>query len=77
MENENQPAFPISGSFDDDHPEIMVPLEKGLSKREYFAGLAMQAVIANSAYDKLQTANNAARLAVDYADALLGELALK
>lgn len=55
-------AFPIWGS-------------NGLSKREYFAALALQGIIANMA-DKIdgKTAMLAASAATDYADALISAL---
>ncbi len=43
----------------------------GLTKREYFAGLAMQAVISNGKYTELETSI----VSVNFADALLEELA--
>ena len=46
--------------------------EDGLTKREYFAGLAMQGVMA---WDASGTEADAAHYAVGYADALLAELA--
>ena len=45
-------------------------LQKGLNKREYFAGLAMQAVISNGKYSEIEIAV----CAVNFADALLFEL---
>ncbi len=46
--------------------------ECGLSKREYFAAMALQGIIANMA-DKIdgKTAMLAAKASVDYADALI------
>lgn len=52
MENRNAPAFPVEVSFQEDG--LMVGLQtgnnsgmaKGLTKREYFAGLAMQGLLA-------------------------------
>tara|TARA_R110002051_G_C8432941_1_gene453769 strand:+ start:212 stop:454 length:243 start_codon:yes stop_codon:yes gene_type:complete len=42
----------------------------GLSKREHFAGLAIQALVSDSSLSP----SEASRLAIDYADALLAEL---
>lgn len=42
----------------------------GLTKREYFAGLAMQAVISNGKYSEIEISI----CAVNFADALLFEL---
>lgn len=44
MNNSNQPAFPNQETSDQLHPNFI----KGLTKREYFAGLAMQGMLANS-----------------------------
>ena len=48
-------------------------MREGLSKREYFAGLAMQGMLANkdaSDFDALTTA----QIAINYAETLLDEL---
>ena len=56
-------AFPISGE------------EPGLTKREYFAGLALQGILAAYAgRDKLPTSEMAGAGAVGYADALIAAL---
>lgn len=47
MENKNQPAYPITGSCDDDRPDIIVPLNNGLTKRELIAAMAMAAILGN------------------------------
>jgi hypothetical protein len=44
--------------------------QKGLTKREYFAGVALQAVIASNRYGEFEIPY----FAVKYADALLAEL---
>ena len=49
---------------------IFKDAQYGLSKREYFAGLAMQAVISNGKYSEIEIAI----CAVNFADALLFEL---
>lgn len=47
----------------------------GLTKREYFAGLAMQGLLANSAEDELQRGvGRIAHISVEHADAILAEL---
>lgn len=65
MENKDLPAFPASQS---EHNAS----EIGLTKREYFAAMAMQGLLANqevfSRYIEVE------RAAVLYADALLQEL---
>ncbi len=49
-------------------------LQEGLTKREYFAGLAMQGWIACQSESFRGEANSVASKAVEYADALLAEL---
>lgn len=41
MENSKQPIHPIEGSHQGIHPLAVI----GLTKREYFAGLAMQGLL--------------------------------
>lgn len=43
--NQDQPAYPITGSCDDDRPGIIIPLEYGLSKRELIAAMFTAAFI--------------------------------
>ena len=45
MKNSEQPINPIDGSHQGIHPKAII----GLTKREYFAGLAMQGLL--SIYD--------------------------
>jgi len=69
MENGKLPAFGQDGNSSG-HPETI-----GLTKREYFAGLAMQALVpawVENRADDEQTAKQA----VKFADALLKELEL-
>ena len=61
-------AFPIPGLQDD-------PDFNGLTKREYFAAMAMQGQVANSKYPDSCTAKAYATWSVELADALLAELA--
>lgn len=68
MKNGNQPIYPSQNWA-----------QKGLTKREYFAAMAMQGLIANSRLDaekavSIGTANTIAWDAVKCADALLSEL---
>ena len=46
----------------------------GLTKREHFAGLAMQGLCANANLNQSFKAKDIARYATSYADALLAEL---
>jgi len=64
MENSNQPAFPIflqEGLSNNSH------VDSGISKREYFAAMAMQGLIASESDRKPE---NYAADAVSCADAL-------
>lgn len=49
--------------------------ETGLTKREYFAGLAMQGFAAMRSEDLPDTVDDMANCAVEWADALIAELA--
>jgi len=73
----NQSAFPHqytkiekSGGFD---VHMGTVRHLGLTKREYFAGLAMQALIPTYV-EKVQELTNVAEASTDFADALLAEL---
>jgi hypothetical protein len=69
MDNGNKPAFSVAlrDNGNANHPEA-----KGLTKREYFAGLAMQGICANSNWNMTNQAPIIT--AVEIADALLKEL---
>jgi hypothetical protein len=63
-DNSKQPAFPIDSND-------LVEVKTGLSKREYFAGLAMQGLLSNNQkFDVKQIGP----LSVQMADALLHHL---
>ena len=62
MENGNQPI--LDNQFEDN---------KGLTKREYFAGLAMQGMLADPNASNFKP-KFIAGLAVDFSDAILAEL---
>lgn len=47
----------------------------GLTKREYFAGEAMQGLISSDDYLEIGSAKELAKIAVSHADALIEELA--
>lgn len=77
MKNSDLPAMPVPLTEDmtrliDNHEALdnYMAIFSGLTKREYFAGLAMQGLFAKHDVD----INNAARYAVLMADALLAEL---
>jgi len=67
-ENSNLPAFPVELTNDDNiHVE-------GLSKREWFAGMAMQGLMANEQNAPVTDYEYAAKACIKMADALLAEL---
>jgi hypothetical protein len=68
MENGKQGAFPKRA---DGAPQT------GLTKREYFAGLAMQAMASKENYDIDYDFIRTARISIKLADALLKELEKK
>lgn len=73
MKNGQEPAFPIV--IDDVSKNQFV--HTGLTKREYFAGLALQGMLAVYAGNDVNLPNidAAAKQSIEYADALLAELA--
>lgn len=72
MNNHNLPAFPID-------PESVSSITSGLSKREYFAALAMQGLCANPDYliQKGARPESLAFMAIETADAVLKQLETK
>lgn len=64
MENKDKSCFPV-GDVRNEH-------NTGLTKREYFAGLAMQGLLANSKYDA--DYHWVCDRAIKYADELLNQL---
>lgn len=70
MKNADMPIAFVEGN-DPEFVRQCRPM-KGLTKREYFAGLAMQAIATDSDFGGDPT--DAADLACDYADALLARL---
>lgn len=67
MSNKNKSAFPLVDNVQTGH------IEAGLTKREYFAAMAMQGAMVNADIDSL-CAQGAAEVAVNLADALLAAL---
>ena len=75
--NSNMPAMPISpASPNSSDPEWAAAVGVGLTKREHFAGLAMQGLCSGCDSDGCWThdAGITAAAAIEYADALLTEL---
>lgn len=79
MNNAEQPAYPVEITHGETGEILGAQLSNntgmalGLSKREYFAGLAM-ASLARCFYDGKLHEKRVAECAVKYADALLAEL---
>jgi hypothetical protein len=82
MNNSDMPAMPPASDFcqlwvDDRDPKKGTVEALGLTKREHFAGLAMQgwlARCANTPHSHKLEPEGMARVAVEMADALLAEL---
>ena len=73
MTNANMSAMPQSEEYYNEEGEYVVMQRGGLTKREYFAAMAMQGLLASDTNFNFGT-SDAARLALDQADALLQEL---
>lgn len=67
MKNGEQPAF---ACVDSQHQY----LQEGLTKREYFAAMAMQGILAGRKENLKHTNEFFAKVSIDIADALLTEL---
>jgi len=73
----SEPAYPAMVDVEYSKTHIMTEQTPGLTKREYFAGLAMQGIVSQDAdfikatYDK---GYSIASMAVEQADALIKEL---
>lgn len=72
MENGKKPAFSVALI---DNGNATHPVAMGLTKREYFAAMAMQAIISRPTDSN--NAESRARLAVVHADELLKALETK
>jgi len=71
MENQDKPAYPTIHQNSDG--TLDYSLNQGLTKREYFAGLAMQGLLATSG--KLSTNSKwLSEASIRYADELLNQL---
>lgn len=68
MTNRNEPAFP---EVNHDNPQFSYPTY-GLTKREYFAAMAMQGIVADP--NGYIMAADIAKGAVEIADALIEQL---
>jgi len=81
--NAEQPAYPASASWSDENPQVIQVQNSGLTKREYFAGLAMQGMITalTKFRHEVEMENiivnrpaDIAELSILYADNLLSQL---
>lgn len=71
MKNSDMPAMPIVETGIDERGFDCDSVSTGLTKREYFAAMAMRDVLAAGRPDNVMVE---CRVAVAYADALLAEL---
>jgi hypothetical protein len=79
MENKDQPINPIVKPgfvYSDGSHEEPIVVANGLTKREYYAGLAMQGMLANPLIDKMtrRDKNRIVEVAIEHADELLNQL---
>jgi hypothetical protein len=74
MENGNQPAFATHGTYNPNNNNYNCDEQIGLTKREYFAGLAMQGLLASVSYASNYKDGAIVSQSVKIADALLEEL---
>jgi hypothetical protein len=72
LDNKNTPAFPVSEETTD-RIDAEVKIYSGLTKREYFAAMAMQGLMANNFQSSFELF---AVRAVKMADAILTELSI-
>lgn len=76
MTNPNEPAFPSESEADNSLASALA--YRGLTKREYFAALAMQGIFASYANPEINTQlinlSQHARQSIQMADALILEL---
>ena len=73
MNNADRAAYPTPDTYDPTNGQVFYGND-GLTKREYFAAMAMQGLCANSITGSHNKPSNLAIDAVMYADALLKEL---
>lgn len=73
MENSNLSAFPISKEDANEYSEEL-PINTGLTKREYFAAMAMQGILASCFKSFNPNPQDVAEDSIIFADALLTAL---
>lgn len=69
--NGNDTAFPVDGEY---AGEALLKGTSGLSKREIFAAIAMQGLLANQSTGRFIDPQRVPNMAVQQADALIEEL---
>ncbi len=76
MTNPNEPAFPAEWTEPDEGGQTRMLFAQGMTKREYFAAMAMQGLVVDThMLDRLTRAGlTVAQEAVLQADALIAEL---
>jgi len=76
MNNSDMPAMPLSAGAMEAMEEGWGDKYSGLTKREHFAAMAMQGIIAsgNLRGKREGLSEGVSRVAIEYADALLAEL---
>lgn len=73
MNNADKPAFPeITTEYNEYRSEWVDVKKPGMTKREYFAAMAMQGILANP--NRINKLNYAAEESVNEADALIRKL---
>ena len=75
MENSNKPAYPISEEMTD-RIDSGITIYTGLTKREYFAGLAMQGILSGNEINRTgrKTPFSIVEMSINLADELLKQL---
>jgi len=71
----NEPITPVASPNHDGNGGVFYRSDyNGLTKREHFAGLAMQGLIANAISGHLGNSSEGVTLAIQWADDLIAEL---
>lgn len=76
MIDANERAFPVSASYSDDNPQVLIPTG-GLTIRQHFAAIAMQGILASWGSESMPESKGIelmARTSIEAADALIKEL---
>lgn len=73
MTNPNDNAFPFSVVTQDEDRNLIKQEQRGLTKREYFAAMALQGLLTDDSLSN-RSCKFMAEAACDYADALIKQL---